>query len=115
MVLCRIGTKYAKTLGVKVALPSRSLGLLMIIGFTDLILTAWLHYQGLIVELNPIMRVLIERSEWLFAVVKGGTLAIAWIVMSRYAKTNRVFVRNACLTSAAAYLFIWTTWFLAGL
>lgn len=100
---------------MKVALPSRSLGILLIIGFTDLILTAWLHYQGMIVELNPIMRVLIERSEWLFAFVKGGTLVLAWIVMSRYAKTNRIFVRNMCLAGACAYLFIWTTWFLASL
>lgn len=113
--LCPIGMECAKTRSVKVAIPSRSLGILMVIGFTDLILTAWLHYQGLIVELNPIMRVLIERSEWLFALVKGGTLILAWAVMSRYAKTNRVFVRNMCLAGAAAYLIIWTTWFLSSL
>lgn len=100
---------------MKVAIPTRSLGILLIIGFTDLILTAWLHYQGMIVELNPLMRVLIERSEWLFAFVKGATLVLAWIVMSRYAKTNRLFVRNICLFGAAAYLVIWTSWFLASL
>ena len=69
----------------------------------------------MIVELNPIMRVLIEQSEWLFAFVKGGTLVLAWIVMSHYGKTNRLFVRNACLAGAAAYLLIWTSWFVASL
>lgn len=100
---------------MKVAIPTRSLGLLLIIGFTDLIATAWLHYQGLIVELNPIMRVLIERNEWLFAGVKGATLVLAWVVMARYARVNRAFVRNMCLAGAAAYLVIWTVWFLASL
>lgn len=64
--------------------------------------------------MNPAMRVFIERSEWLFAFVKGLTLVAAWIAMAWYAKTNRDFVRKACLVGSAAYLAIWSGWFLVG-
>lgn len=58
------------------------------------------------------MRVLIERSELLFAVVKGATLLVAWVAMAWYAKQNKTFVRNACLVGSAAYFGIWLTVFL---
>lgn len=58
------------------------------------------------------MRVFIERSELLFALVKGATLVAAWIALSWYAKQNRQFVRNVCLIGSAAYLTIWLGWFL---
>jgi hypothetical protein len=87
------------------------MGLLMAIGFIDLVATALLHRYGLIVELNPLMRPLIERSEWLFAVVKGGTLVTAWIMMARYASANLAFVRKVCLAGSGAYVTIWTVWF----
>lgn len=92
-------------------MPSRSIGLLMAIGFLDLFMTAWLHQRGLIVELNPLMRPLIERSEWLFSAVKAFTLIAAWVVMAGYAKQNRGFVRKACLSGSAVYLIVWTSWF----
>ncbi len=60
------------------------------------------------------MRPLIERSELLFGLVKGATLALAWIVMANYAKVNRRFVRDACLVGSAAYVIIWVTWVLHG-
>ena len=104
-----------KTEVVRAILPSRSLALLIAIGFTDLVLTAWLHAQGLIVELNPIMRGFIDHGEWLFILVKGGTLALAWYTMANYAKTNRAFVRKVCLTGSAEYLFVWIAWFVATL
>ena len=66
-------------------LPSKSLAVLIAIGVIDLIATAMLHAQGLIVELNPIMRPVIESSEWLFALVKGSTLLIAYLTMMQYA------------------------------
>jgi uncharacterized membrane protein len=69
--------------------------------------------QGMIVELNPVMRPVIDRGEWLFILVKGGTLALAWYTMATYAKTNRAFVRKVCLTGSAAYLLIWIGWFVA--
>lgn len=89
------------------------MALLLGIGFIDLIATAILHSQGKIVELNPIMRPLIEQSELLFSCVKGLTLVAAWVVMARYAKHNLDFVRKACCIGAGAYLLIWTSWFFA--
>lgn len=94
-------------------LPSRALGLLLLIGFVDLVMTAWLHAQGRIVELNPVMRPLIERSEWLFAVVKGATLVATWMVLVWYARQNLNFVRKACLYGCTAYITIWCAWFIA--
>jgi hypothetical protein len=100
---------------VRVAIPTKSLGFLLIIGFTDLIVTAWLHAHGLIVELNPLMKGLIERSEWLFALVKGSTLIFTWVVLALYAREHREFVRKACLVGSLCYLIIWTTWFLGAM
>ncbi len=97
----------------KKILPTRALALLMGIGFIDLFMTAILHSQGRIVELNPVMRPLIEQGEWLFALVKGATLVAAWIVMARYAKHNMDFVRKACIAGSAVYLVVWTSWFFA--
>jgi hypothetical protein len=85
--------------------------LLMVIGFVDLVVTAVLHANGLIVELNPIMKFFIERSEWLFALVKGLTLIAAWWALRWYSDHNLPFVRKAALWGSAAYAFVWTTWF----
>lgn len=93
--------------------PTRALLLLLTIGFVDLVATAVLHQRGMIQEMNPIMRVFIDRSEWLFAIVKGGTLLISWYILARYARTNLDFVRKACLAGSGVYVFLWATWFLA--
>ncbi|MBS1709373.1 MAG: hypothetical protein JSS65_11730 [Armatimonadetes bacterium] len=93
------------------AFPTRSLAVLLTVGFVDLVATAVLHAQGQIVELNPLMRPLIERSEWLFAFVKGLTLVAAWYVMSRHAKANHKFVSQAAWFGTLAYVFVWTVWF----
>lgn len=100
--------------GVKV-MPSRALALLLAIGFIDLFATAILHSAGLIVELNPLMRPLIESHELLFAAVKGTTLISAWAVMAWYAQHNLSFVRQACLIGSAAYVGIWCSWFFSTL
>lgn len=94
--------------------PTKSLAVLMLIGFVDLASTAWLYSRGLITELNPLMRVFISRSEWEFAAVKGATLVAAWIVMAHYATINREFVRKVCLMGSGAYVVIWTAWFFKG-
>jgi hypothetical protein len=93
--------------------PSRALILLLSIGFIDLMMTAVLHANGQIVELNPLMRPLIERSEWLFVFVKSFTIVAAWTALAWYAKQNIEFVRKVCLLSSALYLIIWSGWFLA--
>lgn len=98
----------------KQVFPTRALILLMAIGFIDLIVTAVLHSKGLIVELNPVMKPIIEQSEWLFAAVKGLTLLLAWAIMVRYFETHRDFIRRAAITGSCAYLTIWTIWFIAG-
>lgn len=95
------------------AVPLRSLLILMAIGVIDLISTAVLHGQGMITELNPIMRVFIERSEWLFVLAKGTTLVVAFWIMYRHLKHNPEFVHKASLWGSGAYLLIWTTWFMS--
>ena len=91
--------------------PTKALILLVAIGLIDLVVTAVLHAQGLIVELNPLMRPLIERSEWLFAAVKFATIFFAWAAMVSYAPKNLRFVRNVCLLGSVAYIVVWCTWF----
>jgi CHASE2 domain-containing sensor protein len=86
----------------------------MSIGTVDLVATAVLHAQGKIVEMNPIMRVFIERSEWLFAFVKGLTLVIAFLAMRSYAQKNAAFVNKACWAGSTAYVAIWCAWFFGG-
>jgi hypothetical protein len=86
----------------------------MAIGFLDLALTAILFHQGLINELNPLMRPLLHQTPWLFIAVKGASLGVSWFVMARYAKTNPQFVSRACSFCAVAYLTLWTAWFLTG-
>lgn len=93
--------------------PTRALYLLLGIGFVDLVATAVLHQQGQIVELNPIMRPVIETSEWLFAFVKGATLVIAWLFLAKYGHAHKEFCRRACLIGSAAYILIWCSWFFA--
>ena len=98
---------------MKALVPTRALALLLMIGFIDLLSTAVLHRQGLIQEMNPIMRIFIERSEWLFVCVKGATLIVSWWVMARYAKVNLKFVRTACLAGSGFYVCLWMSWFFA--
>lgn len=60
------------------------------------------------------MRPFIERSEWLFASVKGLTLLAAWVAMVAYCRVNREFVKRAALIGTGFYLTIWTVWFFLG-
>lgn len=96
---------------MKHIVPTPTLALLMAIGFTDLLATAYLHRAGLIVELNPLMKGFIEHSEWSFAIIKSLTLISAWIAMARYAQRNRMFVHRACMAGSAAYTIVWCLWF----
>lgn len=97
-----------------VLFPSRAVILLLFIGLVDLISTAVLHSRGLITEMNPVMKPIIETSEWLFAFVKGATLLLAWLFMMRYAANHKAFIRKACLSGSAAYVAIWCLWFFSG-
>lgn len=98
---------------LKEAIPTRAILLFIGIGLADLVVTAVLHAQGQIVELNPLMRVFIEQSEWLFALVKGLTLVAGWLVLAWYAQFNLRFVRQASLWGSAAYVMVWLIWFTA--
>ena len=99
---------------IRQVFPTRAIGLILTIGLIDLITTAWLHANGLIVEMNPLMRGVLNRSEWLFVVVKGMTLAIGWLMLVHYARTNVNFVRRACILGSATYIGVWLVWFLHG-
>ena len=94
--------------------PTPALAVLMAIGLLDLLSTALLHRAGLIQELNPIMKVFIVRSEWLFAFVKGLTLGAAWGAMAWYARTDLRFVARACWAGSGAYVALWLVWFFKG-
>lgn len=96
---------------VKDALPTRAILLFIGIGAIDLVTTAVLHAQGQIVELNPLMKLFIEQSEWLFAFVKGLTLVGGWVVLAWYARFNLQFVRKASIYGALAYALVWSGWF----
>jgi hypothetical protein len=104
------GLRLRKTMNL--VFPTRSLMVLMAIGLIDLVSTAVLHSQGKIVELNPLMRPIITQSEWMFAFVKGLTIGAAWGALAWYAQQNKEFVAKACTIGSAAYVVIWTTWFL---
>lgn len=90
------------------------MGLLVTVATIDLIATAILHANGLIVEQNPLMRPLIERSEWLFAGVKALTIVGVYVVMRKYGQANRDFVRKAALIGTGAYVLLWSAWFATG-
>lgn len=94
--------------------PTRALAALLAIGLTDLVVTALLHSQGRIEELNPLMAPLLVGGEVRFVLVKMATLAAAWFLLVRTAKTDLKGVRRACLGGSAAYLAtLWLT-FTAG-
>jgi hypothetical protein len=103
-----------KNSSLKTLFPTRALLLLLAIGWIDLVTTALLHHHGMIVELNPLMKPLIETSEWLFALVKGMTLVLAWLTMVRFYETHADFIRKACIAGSGAYMLIWTIWFIRG-
>ncbi len=89
---------------VRAILPTRALAVLLAIGFFDLIATVWLHAQGKIEELNPVMAPLLAGGEWPFAAVKTATLLFAWVLLAKQAKKAPQEVRQACLFGSAAYL-----------
>lgn len=100
---------------MKALAPTRSILVLMMIGWTDLVATAVLHAQGKIVELNPAMRIFIEHSEWLFSFVKALTLVCAWVALAWYAKKDLRFIRMCCWSGSAAYVALWSVWFFAAI
>lgn len=57
------------------------------------------------------MRILIEQSEWLFALAKFTTLFLGWMALRWYANTNLKFVRTASLWGSGAYVAVWCLWF----
>lgn len=108
------GMPYHGFMKLAAVVPSRAIYLLLGIGLLDLITTAVLHAQGKIQELNPLMKPLIEQSEWLFVLVKGATLVAAAIGLIWYGRQNREFVRKACILGSFAYLMVFTVWFIKG-
>lgn len=99
---------------IRQAFPTRAIGLILLIGIIDLISTAVLHANGMIVEMNPLMRGFINRSEWLFVAVKGFTLVVGWFMLAYYSRANINFVRRACIFGSLAYLGVWLVWFVHG-
>jgi hypothetical protein len=94
--------------------PPIELVLLMAVGVIDLLSTVILYCMGLVVELNPLMRPLLEASPWLFSIVKLATLFVAYVAMQAYRKHDETFVRRAALGGATAYIIVWSACTLAG-
>jgi hypothetical protein len=101
-------------MSMRAVFPSRGIILLIGIGFVDLLSTAWLYHRGMIVELNPLMRVLLKNGEWPFVLVKGLTLVFTWVALAKYSRLNPSFVRSTCLIGSIAYVSLWATWFTIG-
>lgn len=99
----------------RLLVPDISLLVLMAIGVVDLITTAMWHAKGQIVELNPLLRPIIESSEWSFVVVKGATLVLGYLGMVVYGRTHHEFVRAASRMGVILYIGIYLIWFLGGL
>lgn len=94
------------------AKPPRALVFLMLIGIFDLVSTAVLYSQGLIEELNPLMRPLLEHSPLAFVLLKGFTLVVAYIALQWYRQTDEKFVVRVSAYGGVAYLTIWAAWVL---
>lgn len=94
--------------------PPRELTLLMSVGLVDLVSTMVLYSLGLVVELNPIMRPLLQNSLVLFAAVKIATLLAAYVALQLYRSVDEQFVRKAALTGALAYILVWVVFASAG-
>ncbi len=94
--------------------PAVETVLLMGIGLADLVSTVVLYQLGLIVELNPIMRPLLDRSAALFTVVKLLTLVAAYVTLQLYRARDEAFCRQAAKWGAIAYAVVWLSWFTVG-
>lgn len=66
------------------------------------------------VELNPLMRPLLNVGPWQFSAVKIAGLLLLWIVIRAHFDKNERFCRAACATGAALYGGIWTVWAIVG-
>jgi len=99
---------------MKLLFPTKGVVALVIIAIVDLITTAALHRQGMIVEMNPLMNVFITKSEWMFAFVKGMTIGAGWTALVWYAQQNKPFVAKVAAYGAVAYLMLWSSWFFYG-
>lgn len=87
--------------------------ILMALGLVDLVSTVVLYELGLIEELNPLMRPLLEASAVLFVAVKLVTLVAAFAAMQWYVRKDERFVRMAATYGALAYSLLWATWVVA--
>lgn len=95
--------------------PTKPMAVLASIALVDLVVTAFLYQTGWIVELNPLMRPLLEHSTWVFALVKFSIVAVAYFVLQWYRRIDEEFVNRIATAGSLAYIALWTTWFLSGL
>ena len=86
--------------------PTRALGLLLLVGGLDLVATALLSAQERIEEVNPLMAPILASGAGAFVLVKGLTLAFAWLLLARHAREDLRGVRRACIGGSAIYAAI---------
>jgi hypothetical protein len=87
---------------------------LMLIGVVDMVVTIFLVGSGSCRELNPLMAPLLNAHWSVFVLVKGMTLAAAFLVGEWYRGHDERFVRIAMKLGAIAYVLTWLVWFVSG-
>ncbi len=70
----------------------------------DMISTLFFVLRGSAVEQNPLMRVCLDTSPWVFVLVKLASFIPFVLAVELYRKRNAAFARFACRTAIAAYL-----------
>jgi len=70
----------------------------------DMISTLFFVLRGAAVEQNPLMRVCLDASPWVFVLVKLASFIPFVLAVELYRKKNAAFARLACPISIVAYV-----------
>lgn len=79
---------------------------LVLIGIclADMISTLFFVLRGSAIEQNPLMKVCMDQSPWVFVLVKLASFVPFVFAVELYRRKNAAFARFACRTAIAAYV-----------
>lgn len=83
---------------------------LSVLALTDMVTTLYWSASGRMVELNPLMRPLLETSPAAFAIAKLATVAALLAAVAVSYQGREQFCRTATAWGAGAYALIWSAW-----